>query len=374
MIKFAFISSHPAPYRDELLGRLVKISEIETTVYTEWTFDKFHTYWNLENPPYEINQFAPPKDSKIRILWRVLGTFVFGPYDCVCWNGFPPRLYMMFPLMLSAILGKKYGIYADSVIERHGRGLLHWLKSFIIKRAAFFFVPGNASIKFFSENYGVPLDRFCKGAYALDGCKIEADIRSRRVNRDAIRLRQGIKPDDKVFLMVANMMPKRQYPLTTRAFLEATENRSDVRYVIVGKGEDLPTMEALSKKKPQIIVIPGCSFDEMKDLYAMADVYVHGGAEPASTALVIGALAHLPLMSSKAVGCTYDCIQDDVSGIEIKHAESEAEWSIAFKDMLNRKDDWGKMGDAAREFSRSLDVDVCLPALVTMVKNTCGKK
>ena len=95
----------------------------------------------------------------------------------------------------------------------------------------------------------------------------------------------------------------------------------------------------------------------MLELYAAADVYVHGGKEPASTALVIGAIAHLPLISSEAVGCSFDVLKDNETGFRVVDYKSVSDWSKTFALAKNNASSWQEFGDSARALSAKLDSD-----------------
>lgn len=356
-MRFTFISSHPAPYRDSFLGGLVKEQAFETDVYSLFPQDGGHDFWKLEAPPYENKVIVSPGGmSWLRVFWRLVRRIVFGGYDCVCWPGFSPS-YLVGCMFLQALFRKKYVITADTVEQRKIGGLSFLIKSFLIRRAALLFVPGKKSCEFFVNSFGVDRSKICLGAYSLDGKLLEKQIVQLRLHKTLLRAEYGIGENDKVFLMVANMITTRHYPLTSAAFLKATHGRDDIKFIMVGRGPDLPLMQELAAKEPSIVVFPGVSFREMLKLYALSDVYVHGGTEPASTALVIGAIAHLPLISSPAVGCFADVVRDGETGYAVDDFLSNAQWENAFRRALAGQDDWERMGTRARVLSEELDSD-----------------
>ncbi len=356
-MKIAYISSHPAPYRDSFLGGLVKKEVFETEVYSLFPQDGGHDFWQLEAPPYENMLIVPSGGmSWPRVLWRLLWRIVFGGYDCVCWPGFSPS-YLVGCMFLQVLFRKKYAITADTVAQRKIGGLSFLIKSFLIRRAALLFVPGKKSCEFFVKTFGVDRAKICLGAYSLDGKLLEQEIAQLRLNKALLRAEYGIGVNDKVFLMVANMIKTRYYPVTSSAFLHAMCGRGDVKFIMVGRGPELPLMQDLAAKESALVVFPGVSFGEMLKLYALSDVYVHGGTEPASTALVIGAIAHLPLISSPAVGCFSDVVRDGETGYAVDDYLSEDQWENAFRRALAGQGDWGRMGARARVLSEELDSD-----------------
>ena len=373
-LKIAFISTHPAPYRDGFLHALANSNEVDATIYTEFLKDKWHSFWGLGAPPYPMNLIDNGNGSKLHLFFKVMRRLVSSQYDCVCWNGLPPRLHMIIPLLVSALMHKCYGIYADTITESRKNWVVYLVKKFIIARSSFMFVPGKASLEYFSSSYGVSKGNICTGAYALDGKVLEGEICRLQERKQQIRDGYGIAEHDRVFLMVANMLPKRQYPITTSAFLKVAERYSNIRYVIVGIGDDLDAMKKLSAEHKEIVVVPGCPFEKMKELYAMSDVYVHGGFEPASTALVLGGIAHKPIISSYAVGCAKDILEDGVSGVLVHDHNSERDWEVAFERMLKCQDSWKRMGEASRLLSKELDVDVTVNRFIGIVRKCCNIK
>lgn len=355
-MKFAFVSAHPAPYRDPFLRRLVKEPGIETKIYTMFNDDKAHHYWQLGDLGYESVLIGRRDEHWLKLYWRLLTKVMFGGYDVICWPGFH-RPCVRAAIITSALLGQKYGFCADSVRQPKRSGITMLVKRFVVGRASFIFVPGAASKNFYHQTFGVPENRICRGQYAIEGDVVEQNILNMRNRRAELRVHFGLGANDVVFLMVANMLKTRHYPITSAAFIKFAAQHPGVKFVMVGKGEEMEAMTALAQEHPELVVVPGVSFDEMQELYAIADVYVHGGTEPASSALVIGAIAHLPVMSSPAVGCTADVVREGETGCLVHDYLSADDWYDAFERMMANRDKWATYGERARELSRPLDCD-----------------
>jgi len=367
-MRIAFISNHPAPYRDPFLGRLVRRTDVEVDVFSLFSEDEAHHFWKLDSPVYRnvvlVNEPWPPKWKTFLKLIRM---FVFGRYDCVCWPGFLLD-YLIYCMLIQAVLGKKYIVCADTVVQKSLGGISFYIKKFLCKHASMIFVPGKASKEYFSNLLAVPSEKICIGAYALDGRAIEKKICDFRKEKSVIRRRYGISSGDNVFLMVANMIKTRYYPITTSAFINVAKTHRDIKFIVVGVGPDLELMQKIAAEHTEVKVIPGTSFENMLELYAIADVYVHGGTEPASTALVIGAISKLPLLSSRAVGCSWDCLEDGHSGCCVADYLSESEWSKGFERMLVNKHLWIEWGERANVLSQALDVEPTVEEFCSLIK------
>lgn len=367
-MRVAFISNHPAPYRDAFLSRFVKASGLDVSVFSLFPNDSGHAFWDLKDSGYSAAVLAQYSESRWKLLWRLLVRFVFSHrYDFVVWPGIF-CFYLKVPLLLCAVLGKKYAFVADSVKQPPIGKLGFYAKSYLVRHAKFIFVPGEASVRFFSETFGLSRNRIIKGAYALDGPELEARIDEARVNRDVKRSSLGLKSEDVVFLMVANMIKTRCYPLTSAAFIRFAGIVPNVKFIMVGNGEDFGAMKEAERTNECLRALPGCSFEEMLQLYAAADVYVHGGTEPASTALVIGAIAKLPVISSPAVGCYYDVVRDGETGFAVANYLDEQQWCDVFMRCLKKRTDWDEMGRRGRMLSRSLDVGLTVANFVAAIK------
>lgn len=376
-MRFAFVSAHPAPYRDPFLRRLSRSQtpDFGLKIFSLYSDDSGHDFWNLGDHGYESEVVGVRGTRWFVMFWRLLRKVICGPYDVICWPGFH-RPCTQWAMVLCALIGRHYGFCADSVVQPKRGGLTMLLKRLVINRARFIFVPGKAGVNFFSKTFGYPVERICKGAYALEGGEIEKKVLDyREEERDEIRQKFGIGKSDVVFLMVANMLANRHYPIMSRAFLRFASTtgvkspNSSFRFVMVGKGPDLEEMRRMAAEHPELVIVPGVSFEEMLKLYAAADVYVHGGTEPASTALVIGAISHLPVMSSPAVGCTADVVRDGETGVLVQNYLSEDEWASAFGCIWDARMDWVSYGTRARELSRELDCGCIIDELKDLIKH-----
>ena len=370
-MRLAFISNHPAPYRDAFLDRLAASDKLVVDVYSLFAEDKGHDFWKLRKPSYNAKIIVKGKENGIVTFFRLL-RFVFSNYDIVCWPGLQ-HWYLIVLQFLSAIMNRKFGFCADSVKQGAISRIAFKMKKLIVRKATFIFVPGNASVDFFSRVFNVSSEKLIKGAYALDVEQICDRVQMLNKKRFELRSKFGLSNADVVFLMVANMIKTRHYPITVRGFADFAADNKNCKFVIVGRGPDLEKMNSFAKENPSVIVIPGCSFEEMLGLYALADVYVHGGTEPASTALVIGAISGLPLISSYGVGCSWDVLKDDESGVVVRNYLDRDDWKKAFGMAYANNVKWKKWGARAHELAKSLDANNVAEAFVRFVKTAEGQ-
>lgn len=366
-MKLAFVSAHPAPYRDPFLRRLIARTDIDVKIFSLFSDDNDHSFWNLENHGYPSELIGKRSEHWFRLFVRLVRRVVFGGFDFIMWPGFH-RPCTKAAMLACAFLGKKYGFCADSITQPKRGGFAMAMKRFVVRRAAMIYVPGKASRDFFMKEFNYPESRICLGQYALEGKEIEENVlRLRGEKKIELRRKYGIGENDVVFLMVANMTPTRHYPITAAAFKRFAERYAEAKFVMVGAGPELEKIQEMARTTESLKIIPGVSFAEMQELYALADLYVHGGAEPASTALVIGAISHLPLISSPTVGCSADVVKDGETGVLISNHLSEEEWVSGFSHLMECRERWSEFGDVARRLSESIDCEQVVEKFIKMI-------
>ncbi len=112
------------------------------------------------------------------------------------------------------------------------------------------------------------------------------------------------------------MIPKSRHDRFLKAFSIVVAKCPKAYLLLAGDGADNETIARLSKEKgPENIRLAGpVPFDSLAPLYALADAYVHSGAEPYSTAVAYGAIAGLPIVTTLEVGAAGDYVIEGETG------------------------------------------------------------
>ena len=187
-----------------------------------------------------------------------------------------------------------YVYMADTVDERLTSRPIRALKAAIYRRAAFLFVPGKASMRFFRERYGIPAERMLAGYYSFDYDKIRQWASEGRQERRAARRRLGIPEEAPLSIMAANFLPFRKHLELIKEF----ETRPGEHLLLVGEGECLAECRdyvAARGLEGRVHFVPGLPFEELVRLLPVGDSYVHSGREPYSTMPLLARLAGLEL-------------------------------------------------------------------------------
>lgn len=367
-MKIAFFSIHPAPYRDPLLNYLSQKEGVVLDVFSYQAVDYGHDFWKLDEPQYRNISLKTLPGTRGKLHRGILKTVLFSGYDVFFWPGFL-SFSSLLGMWLCALLRKHYVVTLDSVKDSGSKKnkLREFIKKFFFNHAKLLFVPGAASANFLMDSYGIPPRRICAGAYCMDP-RIYADIAELHQQKETIKKRLGLQPGEKIFLMVANMIKKRKYPLTAEAFLQVSKKFPNMRFLMIGKGEDYEKILEMASQSSALFPVNGCSFDALKEFYAVADVYVHGGKEPASTALLMGAGSNLPLISSYSVGFSLDCLEDGKSGFLVEDYADLKCWVSAFERAMTNENKWESMGAVAYEKNKAFDPGVVAEKMLSLLK------
>jgi glycosyltransferase involved in cell wall biosynthesis len=240
----------------------------------------------------------------------------------------------------------------------------------ILRRAAAVLVPGAASRRYMMW-YGVRPDIIFEGYYTFDAAVIKEEVDRQRMNRGGIRERMEIPEEAFVYLMVANLTPRRQHLGLLEAFRRREVSQNSY-LILVGSGSEEGKLREFCARHGlnNVRFLGNVGFDELPTYYAASDAYVHTGQEPYSTALMYGAIAGLPVISSVEVGGVEDLTIGEVTPFLVNRNDCQALVDILLKvradralgervgNELQRLSIARSVEWAAEQFERAVDVAV----------------
>lgn len=349
--KVGIISIHPAPYRDPTFTELARKEVLKVTVLSLFDGDAGHPRWDLGEMTYP-NTLSVRRDPAGRRRWatpRMLALLRTHRFDVVL---VPGHAYLaLLAATLYCMLTRTPYIYStDKIQDRPKPTIVTWMGSLISRviwsKAAAFWVPGRAS-RDYLRSKGVEDQRLFEGCYTLDALAIGRSVAQARDQRQATRQRFAADEQAFVFLMVANVLPRRRHDLLLESFMRVAAESPRACLWLVGTGTDSATLGRLSggKEHKNVRFIGPVSFAALAPLYAAADAYVHTGKEPYSTAVAYGALAGLPIITTYDVGAARDFLIEGETGFLIG---SDAVSGLAEKMLLLARD-----GQTARRLGRN---------------------
>jgi len=327
MKKVAIIVQTAAPYRDRIIETYINNTndKIFTDIYLINTQEKsMHPEWEYTSPLNfkNLREKEPIKTFYGTLDFEIIKKLIRGGYDSILISGWFPATSLIIELYC-IIFNKRFSVMLDSVeINKKTRTLAH----LILNKAYSIFVPGNMS-KNFLISEGVPENKIYKGIYTNDNEKIYNIIESKKIERNHIRDQYGLKENDFCFLFVGKLIPTRRIG----NLLKAIDRQTEVsKYLIVGDGPDLELVNDFAIDHSNVIHLSSVPLENLHELYAIADAYIHPGKEPFSLALVEAAIAGLPIVSTDEVGAAYDVIKQNQNGIIVPF-DSVSELTIAIE-------------------------------------------
>lgn len=311
--RIGILSHHPAPYRDLIFHKLSMSCKVDPTVILLNNMDYGHTEWDYKKPSYntiiikDTSKYFLNKFSYIKIALILIRE----KYDVLIIPGinFPECL---ISIIYSLLTNTKYIITIDSIDAGRFRGLklyiINKVKLFILRHAASLFVPGEASTRYFMQ-IGIPRNKIFQGAYCLDSEGISSEVSINRLKIKSLREKYSIPSESWCLLSVGKLIATRNYPLLIKAIKEFPFP-DRIYLIIVGNGEDGEILGKLINQYSlvNIKIIDSLKFSELSEVYALADVYIHPGQEPFSTATEFAALSKLPIICTSQLGFSQDLL------------------------------------------------------------------
>lgn len=293
-MKIAFLQIHAAPYRSDFLRHLARQEGVDLTVFNYLPQDRAHRYWDLKKSGVVSHSLGPHVRLGPSMLHsRLLNPLFLNKYDLVVVTAHS-NLTSLLAYCWCLLWRIPYVYMADTVEERLTASAFRAIKAAIYRRAAFLFVTGRASMRFFAERYGVPRERMLAGCYSFDYAKIREWAREGRRQRDAVRQRLGVAKEVTLSVMAANFLPFREH----LGLIQRFEQRPAEQLLLIGDGPCLPACREYVVSRGlerRIHFMPGMDFEELVRILPAGDVYVHAGREPYSTMPLLARLAGLRL-------------------------------------------------------------------------------
>jgi len=326
-MKVAYLSIHPAPYRDPVLAAVHRRGNLELHVFTMFAGDVGHPYQRVVLNEYSNTSLG--KGYKLKVPWNswlhpaILPALWRGGFDVIVVPGYNHAtsvLAMLFCWVTNTPL-----VFSCDAIDfgdqSHRREVL---LRFILKRSAAALVPG-AESRTYLKRLGFSDKRVFEGTYCLD-CAVLSEVAAvQRTRRDSIRASLGISPTGFAFLFAGRMIPQRGLKYLMQAFGQISTEHSNTFLLLVGTGPDRSDIVACSRSIPGVLVLDPLPIEEVAAYYAAADAYVLPSIrETYSLGLAHAAIASLPIITTDKVGAAADYVRVGVTGLIVPAGNVEA--------------------------------------------------
>jgi glycosyltransferase involved in cell wall biosynthesis len=172
-------------------------------------------------------------------------------------------------------------------------------------------------------------------ANTIDTERFAAAASAARLDRESLRARIGLEPDDLGVLSVARLSPEKALDTLVRAVAGAERPR--LRLVLAGDGPERQRLERLAGAlHVRTTFLGNVDWGAIVETYAAADVFVLLSLNETWAVVVNEAAAcGLPLILSDQVGAAHDLLEDGVNGYVVPAGRDEAAAALALRELCD---------------------------------------
>jgi glycosyltransferase involved in cell wall biosynthesis len=251
-----------------------------------------------------------PKRRRMRWL---LKDITRQKYDLLIINGYTRPEYL-FAAVVAKLKGTPAALRLDSVVfgdTSAARRLAKKIGFVALKRFfGHFFAIGSLTIEYL-EHYGIKRDRISVFSYVVDANYFRNKSSLTSEARHAIRGRYGIDAASRIILSVTKFNQRESPWDLMKAYCSMPDNNSCL--LLVGDGEQRAALEEYARGQRNHNIIFGgyVPYQELPDVYGIADVFVHAvHNEPWGVSVNEAMACGLPVVASSKVGAAYDLISN----------------------------------------------------------------
>ncbi len=250
-------------------------------------------------------------EKKIAMISKEVKFDVIHIHDwLVALAGIATKHYLRLPLVLtlhSTEVGRTSGFSNPDSYLIDG---VEWWATYESKRVI---VTSNSMKREVEEHFHLPQSKIDVIPNAIDTSKYEV-----KVDREAVKRRYGIAPDERIVLFVGRLVPQKGVEYLIKATSKIVNSHPNARIVIVGDGwmkDHLWNLTISSEHKHKISFLGFLSDSELVELTLSSDVLVVPSVyEPFGIVALEGMAAGVPIVASN-IGGLAEIIEHDKTGV-----------------------------------------------------------
>lgn len=264
-------------------------------------------------------------EKKIAMLSKDIKFDIVHIHDwLVALAGIATKHYLKTPLILtihSTEVGRVFNLNNPDSYLIDG---IEWWATYESKRVI---VTSNSMKHEVKEHFHLPQSKIDVIPNAIDASKYDI-----KVNREAVKRRYGIAPDDRIVLFVGRLVPQKGVEYLIKATSKIISNNPNARIVIVGDGwlkEHLWSLADSSEYKHRISFLGFLSDSELIELTLSSDVLVIPSIyEPFGIVALEGMAAGVPVVASN-IGGLAEIVEHDRTGVLVYAGDSNSiAWEV----------------------------------------------
>ncbi len=327
-MKVALLTEIPAPFRTPLFNALAAKDGVELEVL-----------FLSDTDPRRLHYRPAPDAARFR--WSVLrGRQIHrGGHWIVVSRGVVRRLLRTRPDVIvvggwnqpaywlaaaaARILRIPLVLWVESTARdaRSESPLLERAKRAMIRRAAGFIVPGDAS-SVYLQSFGVDPAQIATAGNAIDLASFRERLAAARRERTEGDAPDAGAPQACTVLSVGRLDPEKGFDVLLAAARMLLERQAPIAFVIVGDGSQSAQLRATAPAN--VSFVGAVDQTSVIEWYARADVFVLASlSEQWGMVLNEAAAAGLPIVATEAAGGAWELIEDGTNGFRIPSGDAE---------------------------------------------------
>lgn len=257
-----------------------------------------------------------PKGRRVWIAWgwRIVRDSQWQVIVVPGWSSSWARLILAFGLICR--MGRRMVVFTDSTNLTSRRRLRDTARSWMLRalaaRGLTFAVPGELAAQHLLER-GIPENGVVRLPYAVDNDRFRLDGHLRSRERESVRREWGVDANETVFLCVAKFSRRESPENAVRAFCATAQLWDQSHLVLVGDGPERSQIEhaAGPHLEKRVHLVGYVDYEYLPRCYWAADVFVHlPTREPWGLSINEAVAAGLPIITSTAVGASFDLVEE----------------------------------------------------------------
>jgi phosphatidyl-myo-inositol dimannoside synthase len=335
-----------------------------------------------EGLPFEVERICMSMDdwdpTQPTSLWAYLRMFRrirkvlrrHGPCQIHCMKVLPEGLIAWCLRHFSRI---PYLVYAhgEEIQMRLTSRKLNWLIPPLYKGAANV-IANSLYTKTLLEEMGVRSDRIHVIRPGVDATAFQFDKALRRSIRQQYNLNEA-----PILLTIGRLQRRKGQDMVIRALPLVRNNYPDIRYLIVGNGEELEFLRQIAKEEgvqDSVIFTGQISDEERRAFYAACDIFVmpnrQVGADIEGFGIVFleAGAAGKPVIGGRSGG-TGEAIQEGITGVRVD-GENREEIAAAIIDLLRDPKKMMCMGERGKQW---VETEFTWRSVVERTRSVCSR-
>ena len=248
----------------------------------------------------------------------IVPAILWGKYDAAIFFLGWGTITSLMGIAACRMSGTPIMLYGDSSFPPDEKNFVSqvragWLRT-IFRLTDRFLVSGVLNADYY-RHYGADEARFHLVPWAIDNVRFEEGSRFAPGEREAMRERAGIRPDQLAIVFSAKFLPRKD-PMTLLRAVDAMQHRERAAVIFLGHGELRAEMERFARERKLNVHFAGfVNQSELPKHYAMADVFVLPSlAEPRGSVINEAMASGLPVIVSDRSGSISDIVQHGENG------------------------------------------------------------